>query len=180
MNQVTDQELLDEMNSSTKSPEPVTSFTVEELQEQLAAAQEAAARNLDGWQRAQAEFANARKRLEKQRADAYVDANIELVRKLLPIVDDMDRALQSAPESIMGDGWFSGLTMVGRKFGSVLEGLQVEPIEAVGQPFDPHLHEAIGQEPGSGFESGTVSREMQKGYRLGDRVIRPSLVYVAA
>ncbi|MEZ4516779.1 MAG: nucleotide exchange factor GrpE [Chloroflexota bacterium] len=63
------------------------------LSEQLAAAQEEAARNLEGWQRAQAEFANARKRMEKQRADAYIDANIELARKLLPVVDDMDRAL---------------------------------------------------------------------------------------
>ncbi len=150
------------------------------LSEQLALAQEEAARNLEGWQRTQAEFANARKRMEKQRADAYADANIELVRKLLPVVDDMDRALQSAPESIQGDGWFSGLSMVGRKFGSILESLQVEPIEALGQPFDPNFHEAIGQEPSSEYESGIVSREMQKGYRLGDRVIRPSLVYVAA
>lgn len=155
-------------------------WTAVELGEQLVAAREEAARNLEGWQRTQAEFANARKRLEKQRADAYTDANIELVRKLLPVVDDMERALQSAPEEIQGDGWFSGLVMVGRKFGSVLESLQVEPIEAVGQPFDPNWHEAIGQEPTNDYESGTVSREMQKGYRLGDRVIRPSLVYVAA
>jgi molecular chaperone GrpE len=154
--------------------------TAGDLTEQLAAAREEAARNLEGWQRAQAEFANARKRLEKQRADAYLDANIDLVRKLLPVVDDMDRALQSAPAEIQGNGWFSGLTMVGRKFGTVLESLQVEPIEAVGQPFDPNLHEAIGQEPTDEYESGIVSREMQKGYRLGDRVIRPSLVYVAA
>lgn len=148
--------------------------------EQLAAAQEEAARNLEGWQRTQAEFANARKRMEKQRADAYMDANMELVRKLLPIVDDMERALQSAPAQIQSDGWFSGLALVGRKFGSVLESLQVEPIPALGQPFDPHIHEAIGQDPSSDYESGIISREMQKGYRLGDRVIRPSLVYVAA
>ncbi len=150
------------------------------IEEQLEAARAEAARNLDGWQRAQAEFANARKRLEKQRADAYVDANIDLVRKLLPVVDDMDRALPSAPENIQGDAWFSGLVMVARKFGSVLESLQVEPIEAVGRPFDPNFHEAIGQDMTDEYEGGIISREMQKGYRLGDRVIRPSLVYVAA
>lgn len=149
------------------------------LEELLAAAQEEAARNLEGWQRAQAEFANARKRLERQRAEAYVDANVDLVLKLLPVVDDFERALVSAPDTLPNDGWFSGLTMVYRKFLSILEGLNVEPIEALGQPFDPNIHEAISQEPSDEYESGTVAREMQRGYRLGDRVIRPSLVVVA-
>jgi molecular chaperone GrpE len=168
------------MDTTYPDENGATETTAGDLTEQLAAAREEAARNLEGWQRTQAEFANARKRLEKQRADAYIDANIDLVRKLLPVVDDMDRALQSAPAEVQGDGWFSGLTMVGRKFDTVLDSLQVEPIDAVGQPFDPNFHEAIGQEPTDEYESGIVSREMQKGYRLGDRVIRPSLVYVAA
>lgn len=174
---MTDQEPMD---ATYPDESGAAEWTADDLAEQLVAARDEAARNLEGWQRTQAEFANARKRLEKQRADAYTDANIELVRKLLPIVDDMDRALQSAPDEIQGDGWFSGLAMVGRKFDSVLESLLVEPIDAVGQPFDPNFHEAIGQEPTNEYESGIVSREMQKGYRLGDRVIRPSLVYVAA
>lgn len=177
---MTEQEPVDAIYEELNEAEAPSDLSVEELVARLTATQEEASRNLEGWQRTQAEFANARKRMEKQRADAYVDANIELVRKLLPVVDDMDRALQSAPDQVQGDSWFSGLVMVGRKFGSVLESLQVEPIEALGLPFDPNFHEAIGQESTDEYESGIVSREMQKGYRMGDRVIRPTLVYVAA
>lgn len=177
---MTEQEPMDAIYDDGTGTADLQDPAIDIASEQLAAAREEAARNLEGWQRTQAEFANARKRMEKQRADAYVDANIELVRKLLPVVDDMDRALQSAPRQVQDDAWFSGLVLVDRKFGSVLESLQVEPIEALGQPFDPNFHEAIGQEPTNEYENGIVSREMQKGYRLGDRVIRPSLVYVAA
>ena len=177
---MTEQDSVDAIYDELNDSEVPLDLSIEELVAKLTATQEEASRNLEGWQRTQAEFANARKRMEKQRADAYLDANIDLVRKLLPVVDDMDRALQSAPDQVQGDSWFSGLSMVGRKFGSVLDSLQVEPIDAVGQPFDPNFHEAIGQEPTDEYESGIVSREMQKGYRLGDRVIRPTLVYVAA
>ena len=177
---MTEQEPIDSIYNEVNETDLPLDLSVEELATRLVAAQEEAARNLEGWQRTQAEFSNARKRMERERAEAYVNANIELVRKLLPVVDDMHRAIQSAPDQVQGDSWFSGLTMVGRKFDSILESLQLEPIEALGQPFDPNFHEAIGQEPSDEFESGIVSREMQRGYRLGDRVIRPSLVYVAA
>lgn len=149
------------------------------LEQQLADARAEAARNLDGWQRTQAEFANARKRFEKQRADLYTGVNSDMAAKLLPIIDDFERALNSASESIRAESWFSGITLVHRKFMSVMEGLGVEPIDAVGQQFDPNFHEALGQEPSDDYESGVVTRQMQRGYRLGDRVIRPSLVYVA-
>jgi molecular chaperone GrpE len=145
----------------------------------LAEAQAEAARNLEGWQRTQAEFANARKRLEKQRADAYINASMELATRLLPIVDDFERALKNAPNSAEGDGWVSGIELIYRKLLNVLEGMGVAPIEAVGQPFDPNFHEALGQEASQQYESGIVTREMQKGYRLGERVIRPTLVYVS-
>lgn len=149
------------------------------LEQQLADAKAEAARNLEGWQRTQAEFANARKRFEKQRADLYASANSDLAAKILPILDDFERALASAPDPIRGDAWFSGVELVHRKFMSILEGMGVESIESVGQPFDPNLHEALGQEPSTDYDSGVVTRQMQRGYRLGDKVIRPSLVYVA-
>ena len=151
-------------------------LTPEEL---LAEAQAEAARNLEGWQRTQAEFANARKRLERQRAEAYVNANADLATRLLPIVDDFERAINNAPEDVRGDGWISGVELVYRKLVNVLEAMGATAINAVGQPFDPNFHEALGQEASNQYESGVVTREMQKGYRLGDRVIRPSLVYVA-
>lgn len=158
------------------SSEPVE-LTVEE---QLAAAQAKAAEYLDGWQRARAEFANARKRLEKQRAEAYKTAAVDHAAKLLPILDDFDRALVNAPKPIESDDWFEGIKLVRRKFQNIMEGLKVEPIEAVGQPFDPNFHEALSLKEADGVESGTVIEELLVGYRLGDRVIRPSLVNVAA
>jgi molecular chaperone GrpE len=149
------------------------------LEEQLAAAQEEASKNLDGWRRAQAELSNARKRFDRQRAETYTRATADLVGRLLPILDDFERALDNVPEAIAQDSWFEGLHLVQRKLLGLLEQFKVEAIEALGQPFDPNLHEAIMQEPNDEYDSGTVCRELQKGYRLGDQVIRPSLVYVA-
>jgi molecular chaperone GrpE len=149
------------------------------LEEQLEAARAEAAKNLDGWMRAQAEFANARKRMEKQRSETYLNATADLVMKLLPVLDDFSRALAEVPNGIAGDGWLEGILLVQRKLDNILESLNVKPIEAVGQPFDPNYHEAIMQEPSEEQDSGTVTRELQQGYLIGERVIRPSLVYVA-
>jgi molecular chaperone GrpE len=150
------------------------------VEEQLVAAQAEAARNLDGWQRTQAEFANARKRFEKQRVDTYVNANAELVAKLLPVFDDLERAIESAPADTRDAPWVAGVNLVYRKMLGVLEDMNVQAIPAVGEAFDPNLHEALSQEPSEDYESGVIMREMRRGYRLGDRVIRPSLVTVAA
>ena len=149
------------------------------LEEQLAAAQAEAARNLDGWMRAQAEFANARKRLEKQRAEAYVNSTADLAARLLPVLDDFERALENVPPEIAGRSWLEGIVLVQRKLAGILESFNVTPIDAVGQPFDPNFHEALSQEAADDFESGHVTRELQKGYKIGNRVLRPSLVYVA-
>lgn len=149
------------------------------LEEQLAEAQAEASRNLEGWQRTQAEFSNARKRLERQRMEAYANANAEVATRLLPLVDDFERAINNASPAVESDGWFSGIELIYRKLLNVLEGMGVSPIEAIGQPFDPTLHEALGQEPSGEYDSGLITREMQRGYRLGERLIRPSLVYVA-
>lgn len=149
------------------------------LEEQLAAAQSEAARNLDGWQRTQAEFANARKRFDKQRAETFMAANIDLVSKLLPLIDDFERALVLVPEGERNDPWVSGMALVHRKMLAILEEMNVQPIVAVGEDFDPTLHEAWSHEPSDIYGSGVVVREMRRGYRLGDRVIRPALVSVA-
>ncbi|MFO7538127.1 MAG: nucleotide exchange factor GrpE [Chloroflexota bacterium] len=149
------------------------------LEEQLAAVQEESTRNLDGWRRAQAELANARKRFDKQRAETYTRATADLVSRLLPVLDDLDRALDNVPETIAQDSWFEGLHLVQRKLLGLLDQYNVEAIEALGHPFDPNLHEAIMQEPSDEYDSGVVCRELQKGYRLGEQIIRPSLVYVA-
>lgn len=149
------------------------------IEEQLQAAQEEAAKNLDSLLRAQAELANARKRFEKQRMQMYTNANADLVLKLLPALDDFDRAMESVPGAIRDDKWFEGIELVHRKLLGILESLNVQKIEAVGQPFDPNFHDALAQEPSDEYESGVITREMIKGYQLGDRVVRPALVYVA-
>ncbi len=150
------------------------------LEEQVAAAQAEAEDYKDRWLRSQAEFANARKRMEKQRLDTYTNATVNVMDKLLPIVDDFERAMENLPEEISEHSWLEGMQLVQRKLLATLENFNVTPIEAVGEPFDPNLHEAITQEATDEFESGAVCRVLQTGYKIGDRVIRPSLVVVAA
>ena len=150
------------------------------LEDQLQEARDEAAKNLDSYLRAQAELANARKRFEKQRTQTYVNANSDMVARLLPVLDDFERAIDTVPEEIAGEAWYEGIELVYRKLLGILTSLNVQEIEALGQPFDPNFHEALGVEPSEEVESGAVSRVMVKGYRLGDKVIRPSLVYVAA
>lgn len=150
------------------------------LEEQLTAVQAEADDYKDRWMRGQAEFANARKRMEKQRLEAYPNATANVMNKLLPIVDDLERAMENIPAEIEGNSWLEGIQLVQRKLATTLENFNVTPIEALGEPFDPNLHEAITQEESEGFESGAVCRVLQTGYKIGDRVIRPSLVAVAA
>ncbi len=150
------------------------------LEEQLNQAKTDAAANLEGWQRTLAEFANARKRMDKQRAEVYTTATADAVSKLLPIIDDFDRALTNVPANIAEHSWFEGLRLVHKKLNGILEGANIERIVTIGQPFDPNVHEAILQEPSDEHESGFIIRELQSGYKVGDRIIRPALVCVAA
>lgn len=149
------------------------------IEEQLAAAQAEAEDYKDRWLRLQAEFANARKRMDKQRVQAYQNATAELAEKILPAIDDFERAFANVPQQIAEDGWFEGIELVQKKMVGILERFNVTPIEALGEPFDPNLHEAITAQPSDEHESGTVIQELQKGYMVGERVIRPSLVIVA-
>ena len=113
-------------------------------------------------------------------AEARRNATIEVVSRLLPILDDFERALDTVPEDVAANTWFEGVALVYRKLRSILETVDIERIEALGQPFDPNLHEAVLQEESDEHESGIVIKELQKGYRLNDRVIRPAMVVVAA
>lgn len=150
------------------------------LEGQLAEAEAKAAEYLDGWQRARAEFANARKRLERQRSETYSGAAVDFVRQLLPVLDDFDRAINNVPEAIEIEGWFEGIILMQKKVNGILEQMNVDRIDAVGEPFDPNFHEALALLDAEGVESGIIIDELQVGYRIGDRVIRPSLVNVAA
>lgn len=169
-------ELVEESQGQIEE-EPIEALT---LEEQLVAMEAKAAEYLDGWQRARAEFANARKRLERERAEAYSNAAVDYAKKLLPILDDFDRAIDNAPPEIKNDDWFEGIALVQRKLNGILDNLNVQRIEAIGQPFDPNFHEALALMEADGVESGMVIEELQIGYCIGDRVIRPALVNVSA
>jgi molecular chaperone GrpE len=132
---------------------------------------------LDGWKRAAAELDNYRKRVAREREATIVLANERLVKELLPILDDLERALQAAAEheeARLEDG----VRLVHRALGSLLERNGVSEIDTAGL-FDPHVHEALLTQP-SEAEEGSVIDVVQKGYKLGDRVVRPARVVVAA
>jgi len=150
---------------------------LQELVSRLEQAEEKAAENLDGWQRTQADFQNYRKRTERDNELMYVSMKGDIVRKILPILDDLERALQNRPSD--SGPWISGIELIHKKLLSILEAEGVKRIEAEGQPFDPNFHEALSHEPAEGIESGHVIAVSQNGYVLGERVIRPALVRVA-
>ena len=143
-------------------------------------AQQEAQSNKDGWQRARAEFANYKKRVERERIEVFQRASLDTLKALLPIVDDFDRAFESVPEDISDNPWIGGVSMIQRKFVTLLEQYEVETIDPTGDLFDPNLHQAIGTEDSDDVESGHVTETLQKGYRSGDKVLRLALVKVAS
>ncbi len=160
-------------------PEP--SDEVSTLRQCLEEEQTKAAEYLDGWQRARAELANARKRWERESTQTYASALTDSVSRLLPVVDDFDRAVQTLPEDLNGLTWIEGILLIYRKLQTVLDQQGVVPIKAeAGTPFDPVYHEAITHEPHDTYRAGTIIDEFQKGYRLDDRVVRPALVWVSS
>jgi molecular chaperone GrpE len=149
------------------------------LQADLEKAQAQAAEYLDGWQRARAEFANYKKRVEAEREEVRRASNEALLLKLLPVVDDFERAFQKIPQEAADSPWVSGINMILRKLQAILESQGVAPIQAAGRPFDPQQHEAVLMEETAEHPDGTVVAELQRGYRLGERVLRPAQVKVA-
>jgi molecular chaperone GrpE len=145
---------------------------------ELQAARDEAQANFARYQRLAADFENYKRRTRQELADRTQYANEELLRKLLPILDNLHRALDHAPEGI-DRNWFDGLRTVVRQFEDTLQAQGVSPIAAVGEKFDPSKHEAIAREETDEHEEGTIVEEMQPGYRLHERVLRPTLVKVA-
>ncbi len=125
-----------------------------------------------------ADFENFRRRKNQELADRSRYASEDAARALLPVLDNLRRAVAHAAEAGTEEFFVSGLELVVREFEAALEKLGVVPIEAEGQPFDPSLHEAIGSVEGGEVDVDTVADEVQRGYRLHDRVLRPSLVRV--
>jgi molecular chaperone GrpE len=170
----------DEAEQEDVAPEVTQNEELAALRQELVDARAKEAEYLDGWQRARAELANARKRFERERLQAYDNAKADLFSQVLPVVDDFERAMDSLPDDLSSETWIEGITLVQRKLQLLLERTNVAPIEAVGQEFDPFSHEAVTHEPSDAIPAGHVIAEMQKGYRMGDRVLRPTVVRVSS
>lgn len=147
-----------------------------EARQQLREAEERARENLDRWQRAQADLANYRRRAQFDREEQEKYAQAGLINALLPVLDNFDRAWQSLPGQFRRLTWLSGVAMIHSQLRGTLERVGIAEINAHGEPFDPHLHEAVDREEGEGAPH--VVAVLQTGYKLHERVIRPALVKV--
>ena len=171
------QERADEIDiSPTKLLADIEALTIERD-----AARQQAEDYLAGLQRERAEFANYRRRTTEEREAMLGLAGEDLIRKVLVLADDFDRAIDARPEAIADDPWVEGVTAIDRKLRALLESEGVTQIDAApGTPFDPREHEAIASVPGTEHKDGEIVNEIRRGYRLRDRVVRPALVAVAA
>jgi molecular chaperone GrpE len=155
------------------------------LRAELKRLQTALAESQDAVARRQADFENYRKRVERERAETHNRLVGELVRKLLPVVDNLGRALDAERSLETGESkefrhFLNGVELIAKQLNEVLESFGVEPIAAVGERFDPHIHEAVVTEPSDEHEPDTVVEELVRGYRIGDRLLRPAMVKVSS
>jgi len=161
-----------EVTGNPEGSEPVDASA---LEQELGEARAKALEYLDSWQRAQADYANFKKRLEQDKLDAVKYANSGLVLKILPVLDDFERAGAHVPAEIADAPWVGGIKGIARKLETALESVGVSGIKAQDEYFDPNVHEAVGSVPGP---DGMVVQELQRGYMMGERVLRPSRVMV--
>jgi molecular chaperone GrpE len=137
---------------------------------------------LDRLLRMTAEFDNYRKRTERERRELAQAAGVDVIRELLPVLDDFERALATRPDGKSADAtdnYRRGVELIHRRTLDMLRKRGVEPFDAVGQDFDPMWHEAVASEPANGHRDGEITAEMSRGYRIGDRLLRPAQVKVA-
>jgi molecular chaperone GrpE len=165
-------------DAGAKSPESLER-RVESLEADLSAAREEARQNQERWLRERADLENYKKRSERERADTLRFGNERLLKDLLPIVDNLERAVSHAQGGGNGQPLIEGVGLVLKSLLEVLERHGVTRIEAMGTPFDPAHHEAVAHVASSEHEPNAVMEEHQPGYRLKDRLLRPALVSVA-
>lgn len=135
---------------------------------------------LDQYRRCMAEFANYRKRQDRDKEQLYLSVTMDVLRQLLPIVDDLERAIENIPQEYREAPWTEGVTLIERKIKTLLTNFGCQPIEALGKPFDPAYHSALLMEPSEEYAAQTVMEELQKGYVVSDRVLRPTTVKVSS
>ncbi len=148
---------------------------IEKLKNELTQATAKASENLAGWQRAQADFINYRRRIECEKEEEKKFSNSALLLRLLPVLDDFERAEGGVPEDCADLPWVKGVRLIEKSLKNILKQQGVEPIEAAGKPFDPCLMEAVSCCPG---EEGMVMGEIKKGYMINGKLLRPAAVVV--
>ena len=162
-------------SDNEKNKEIPEASKIEELTSALAESKARCDANLAGWQRAQADYANLKRISEQEKADICKYANAGLLANILPVIDDLERAMAMVPEDLKGNKWVKGLIMINQKLVDTLEKQGITQIKAVGEEFDPRFMDAITCCPG---KKDIVAHEVEKGYKLNDRVIRPAKVVV--
>jgi len=165
-----------EMEGTIEAPD---ASEEEPLEEQIKRLKAEAEEYLDGWQRARAEFANFKKRTQRENEHSRTRIACEIITHFLGVQDDIERALRKAPEGDDFQEWTLGIELIHQKLQALLEAEGVEIIEAKGERFDPTFHEAVSFEESDDHEEGSIIDITQRGYKLGERVLRPAMVRVA-
>ena len=164
-----------EVKPENEAPEVAAEEDIETLKRNLAEEKDKSDKYLANWQRAEADFSNYKRRAEQEKNETTAYANWALTLNLLPVLDDIERAIASLPPKLAKLTWVDGILLIHRKLRAVLESQGLTEIEAIGKPFEPSLHEAVAQVEG---KEGIVINEVQKGYKLKDKLLRPALVVV--
>ncbi len=162
------------------TPEDAPTVEVPKVEAETSAETTKLAEYMDALQRSRAEFANYKKRVTRELEDSQQKGAMNAIAQLLPVIDDLERALNSIPEELAEHPWMRGTALLLPKLHKTLTDLGIEAIDPTGQPFDPSQHEAIGMDDNSDVESGHVTMTLQKGYTSGDKILRPALVRVAS
>jgi molecular chaperone GrpE len=161
------------------APETTPPDDLETLRAELAEIEQKADEYLKLAQRTQADFVNYRRRIEEERVQQAAYANLEFIKRLLPVLDDFERAMANAAPEELESNWGKGVQLVERNLRGLLAGEEVQRITAEGAEFDPRQHEALGRAPSAEVPEGHVLHLVRPGYRKGDRVIRPAQVIVS-
>ncbi len=157
---------------------PYVEPSINDLEQRIAALELESEENKSNWLRSVADFKNYKRRTESEREELIRNAGAGLLLKLLPVLDDLGRAMAHVPAEIDNNPWLSGVKQVQRKFEMLLEGAGVQPINAVGEEFDPNFHEAVMYEEAGEDQANKVVEELQRGYKLGEKILRPTMVKV--
>jgi molecular chaperone GrpE len=170
---------LERLGEGRRKKRPTSTEIINELKDALKKAQEEAKGNYDRFLRVSADFENYKKRVSREKTELVRYGNEELIKELLPVLDNLERALEHASGGGGADGIIEGVEMILLQFLQILQRVGVTPISAIGERFDPALHEAVMEMENGEYDPGYVVSEMQKGYQLNDRLLRPAKVVVA-